>query len=155
MTIHEDTVATIEYTLKDESGEVLDTSKGRKPLSYLHGRGNIVPGLEAALEGKSSGESFEITVPPDQGYGEHNESLVVQMDRGKFQGVDEIEPGMRFQAQTQDGTHILTVVDVEDQSVTVDANHPLAGQNLNFDVTVVDVRDATEEERREGKATRE
>lgn len=155
MTIHEDTVATIEYTLKDDSGEVLDTSKGRQPLSYLHGRGNIVPGLEAALEGKSSGESFEITVPPDQGYGEHNESLVVQVDRGKFQGVDEIEPGMRFQAQTQDGTHILTVVDVEDQSVTVDANHPLAGQNLNFDVTVVDVRDATEEERKEGKATRE
>jgi FKBP-type peptidyl-prolyl cis-trans isomerase SlyD len=134
---------------------VLDTSKGRKPLSYLHGRGNIVPGLEAALEGKSSGESFEITVPPDQGYGEHNESLVVQVDRGKFQGVDEIEPGMRFQAQTQDGTHILTVVDVEDQAVTVDANHPLAGQNLNFDVTVVEVRDATEDERREGKATRE
>ncbi len=141
--------------MKDDSGEVLDTSKGRKPLAYLHGHGNIVPGLEAALEGKGSGESFEITVPPDQGYGEHNESLVVQVDRGKFQGVDEIEPGMRFQAQTQDGTHILTVVDVEDESVTVDANHPLAGQNLNFDVTVVEVRDATEEERQEGKATRE
>lgn len=152
MQIAEQTVVHMHYTLKDASGEVLDSSEGKDPLGYLHGAGNIVPGLEKALDGKEPGEEVEVTVTPDEGYGPRHDDLIQPVDRENFQGVDKIEPGMQFQAQTEAGPRVVTVVEVDEQQVTVDANHPLAGQELHFQVQVTDVREATEEEIQQGRA---
>jgi FKBP-type peptidyl-prolyl cis-trans isomerase SlyD len=146
MQIAKNTVATIDYTLTDPQGMVIDTSKGREPLAYLHGASNIIPGLESALEGKSAGESVNVTVPPEKGYGPRDPNLIQPVPRTNFQSAGEIKPGMQFQAQTSDGARVVTVVKVDDKNVTVDANHPLAGMDLKFDVTVVGVREASEEE---------
>ena len=145
----------IDYTLTDDSGKVIDTSKGDggRPLTYLHGAGNIVPGLERALEGKSAGESVQVSVPPDQGYGPKDPRQVQAVPRRAFGGVTDIKPGMQFDARGPGGqSQVVTVVKVDADNVTVDANHPLAGETLNFDVTVVDVRDATQEEIDHGHA---
>lgn len=146
MQIAKNAVVAIDYTLTDDNGQVLDTSQERGPLSYLHGAGNIIPGLEKALEGKAEGEKVNVTVPPEDGYGQRDESLVQAVPKKMFAETAEPEPGMQFQAMGPDGARILTVMKVEDDQVTVDANHPLAGQQLNFDVAVVDVREASEEE---------
>jgi FKBP-type peptidyl-prolyl cis-trans isomerase SlyD len=146
MQIAKDTVATIDYTLTGPDGQVIDSSRGRAPLAYLHGASNIIPGLETALEGKSAGDDVNVTVPAGQGYGERDPNLVQPVPRSSFQGVAEIKKGMQFQAQTPGGARIVTVVDVDPQNVTVDANHPLAGIDLKFDVKVVNVRQATAEE---------
>jgi FKBP-type peptidyl-prolyl cis-trans isomerase SlyD len=146
MQIAKNTVATIDYTLTDPKGQVIDSSKGREPLAYLHGASNIIPGLESALEGKSAGETVNVTVPANQGYGQRDPNLVQPVPRANFQSAGEIKPGMQFQAQTPEGARIVTVVNVDDQNVTVDANHPLAGMDLKFDVTVVGVREASAEE---------
>jgi FKBP-type peptidyl-prolyl cis-trans isomerase SlyD len=146
MQIAKNTVAKIDYTLTDPNGQVIDTSKGREPLAYLHGASNIIPGLEAALEGKNAGDTVNVTVPPEQGYGPRDPQMIQPVPRSNFQGINDIRPGMQFQAQTQAGARVVTVVTVDDKEVTVDANHPLAGMNLKFDVTVVDVRQATDEE---------
>lgn len=152
MKISQNKVASIEYTLTDDSGEVLDTSVGGEPLAYIQGMGNIIPGLEAALEDKEVGDSLKVTVAPEDGYGEQNDALVQQVPREMFQGVDEIEIGMQFHAQTAQGLTVITVTEVIEDLITVDGNHPLAGKTLNFDVKVVDVRDATEEELEHGHA---
>jgi FKBP-type peptidyl-prolyl cis-trans isomerase SlyD len=152
MQITKDTVATIDYTLTDPKGQVIDSSRGRVPLAYLHGASNIIPGLESALEGKNAGDSVNVTVAPEQGYGPRDPNLVQPVPRTSFQGVPEIKKGMQFQAQTPGGARIVTVVDVDPQNVTVDANHPLAGMDLNFDVKVVEVRQATPEELSHGHA---
>lgn len=152
MKISQNKVASIEYTLTDDSGDVLDTSEGGEPLAYIHGMGNIIPGLEAALEGKEVGDSLKVTVAPEDGYGEQNDALVQQVPREMFQGVDEIEIGMQFHAQTAQGLTVITVTEVIEDLITVDGNHPLAGKTLNFDVKVVEVRDATEEELEHGHA---
>jgi FKBP-type peptidyl-prolyl cis-trans isomerase SlyD len=146
MHVAKDKVVSIDYTLTDDQGSVLDSSKGRAPLAYLHGSGNIIPGLEKALEGKQPGEQISVHVPAAEAYGERDESLSQDVPMDMFQGVDQVEPGMRFQAQTSAGVQVVTVTKVQDGTVTVDGNHPLAGKPLNFDVNVVDVRDATEEE---------
>jgi len=147
MQISQNTVASIDYTLKDPDGQVLDTSDGREPLTYLHGAGNLIPGLETALEGSAEGDSVSVTVQPDEGYGERDESLIQQVPRAAFEGVEQVEPGMRFQATDEQGQgRIVTVTSVEGEDVTVDANHPLAGVPLNFDVSVVEVREASAEE---------
>lgn len=148
MQIDKDKVVTINYKLTDPEGQVLDSSEGRDPLAYLHGRGNIIAGLESALEGKNPGEQVQVTIEPAQGYGEKDDTLVQQVPRSKFEGVDKVEPGMQFTAQTQMGPRVISVVDVDQDSeqVTIDANHPLAGVTLNFDVDIVEVRDATAEE---------
>lgn len=143
-------VVSIDYTLTDDQGNVLDTSIGRSPLSYLHGAGNIIPGLERALEGKEAGASLEVTVAPEDGYGHHDPSLVQSVPRTQFPPGVVPSEGQQFQAQTGGGVRVVTVVDVNDDEVTVDANHPLAGQSLNFAVTVVEVREATAEELRHG-----
>lgn len=146
MQITENVVALIEYTLTDDSGEVLDSSVGGEPLGYLHGAGNIIPGLEDALEGKKAGDAFKITIAPADAYGEKNEGLLQEVPREMFQGVDEIEVGMQFHAQTDHGMQVITVAKVDANTVTVDGNHPLAGQTLHFDVKVIEVRAATQEE---------
>jgi FKBP-type peptidyl-prolyl cis-trans isomerase SlyD len=152
MQIAKNTVATINYTLTDPKGQVIDSSKGREPLAYLHGASNIIPGLESALEGKAKGDSVNVTVPPENGYGKHNPELVQPVPRENFKGISDIRPGMQFQAQTPQGARIVTVVKVDPDNVTVDANHPLAGMDLKFDVTVEDVREATPEEITHGHA---
>ncbi len=152
MHVQENTVVKFDYTLKDEAGEVLDTSEGREPLAYLHGVGQIVPGLEQAMAGLNPGDEKQVTVEPDQAYGERNDQLIQPVPRDRFQGVEQIEPGMQFTAQTEAGPRRVTVTDVGDEQVTIDANHPLAGRTLHFDVAIVDVREATDEELEQGNA---
>ena len=149
MQIANQTVVTIDYTLTDEKGEVLDSSKGEEPLIYVHGSGSIIPGLENALAGKSVGDSMQLTIAPIDGYGERDEELVQAVPRERFPGAL-VEVGMRFHAQGSDGSQVVTVVAVDDSHVTVDANHPLAGMTLAFDVTVLEVRDATADELEHG-----
>jgi FKBP-type peptidyl-prolyl cis-trans isomerase SlyD len=150
MQIAQKTVVTIHYTLTDAKGEVLDSSeepKGGEPLSYIHGLGMIVPGLEAALLGKSAGEQVKVTVAPEEGYGPRLPGLVQKVSRDEFPDGD-LEVGMRFRSHGPGGARILTVAALDDDTVTLDANHPLAGATLNFDVKVMSVREATEEELR-------
>ena len=146
MQISADKVVSIDYTLTNSDGAVIDTSEGRGPLAYLQGHSNIIPGLESALEGKAVGDALQVSVEPGEGYGERDDSLTQAVPRQMFENADEIQIGMQFQTQTEQGPHIVTVISVDDENVTVDANHPLAGQTLNFDVKVVEVRDASEEE---------
>jgi len=143
-------VVTINYTLKDNDDQVIDSSEDREPLSYIHGVGQLIPGLEQALEGKEPGSEVSVSLNPEEGYGERDESMVLDVPREQFEGTDQVEPGMQFQAQTEDGMRILTVLESGDQEVTVDANHPLAGVTLNFEVEVVEVRDADQEELEHG-----
>jgi len=141
------------YELTDGAGKVLDSSSGGEPLTYLHGAGNIIPGLEQALTGKVEGDNLKAVVAPAEGYGETQPELVQTVPREAFQGIETIEPGMAFQAQAQDGsTRQITVTGVEGDNITVDGNHPLAGVELHFDVQVVGVRAATEEELAHGHA---
>lgn len=155
MQIEKNAVVAIDYTLTDTEGQVLDTSEGRGPLNYLHGAGNIIPGLERALEGKAEGEKLQVTVPPEEGYGQRDDALVQQVPRKLFAETAEPKPGMQFQAQGPQGTQLLTVVEVQEEQVTVDANHPLAGRELSFDVAVVNVREATPDEIEHGHAHQE
>lgn len=150
MQVAKDKVVAINYTLRDDEGAILDTSPDGSPLEYLHGAGNIIPGLEKALEGKQTGEDLAVTVAPEDGYGQRDDNLQQQVPKNLFEGIERIEPGMRFQAQTPGGVQIVTVKEVEDDQVTVDANHPLAGQTLNFEVKVENVREATGEELEHG-----
>jgi len=145
MRIAKHTVVSIDYTLTDDKGEVLDSSKGREPLAYIQGTGSIVEGLEEALEGKEKGASLKVSVSPAKGYGERDASLTQKVPRAMFD-VEKIEPGMRFHAESDHGQRVVTVTAVDAEHVTVDANHPLAGQTLNFEVNVVDVRKASEQE---------
>ncbi len=146
MNIEKDRVVSLTYTLTDTAGKVLDSSTETGPLSYLHGNGNIIPGLEKALEGKGEGAAFKVTVPAAEAYGERDEHLVVNVPRDRFQGVADIQAGMQFEAETAEGSRLVTVTKVSPDMVTVDANHALAGQDLNFDVEVVAIRAATAEE---------
>ncbi|MRH86737.1 peptidylprolyl isomerase [Nocardia sp. SYP-A9097] len=147
MSIAADKVVSIEYTLTDDDGEVLDTSVGEEPLIYLHGADNIVPGLEQALEGKGTGDELDVVIEPADGYGDYEAELISNVDREMFEGVDELEVGMEFEAEAPDGeSQIVVVRAIDGDEVTIDANHPLAGVRLHFKVKVVDLRDATEEE---------
>jgi len=146
MQIKENSVVSFHYTLTGKDGQIIDSSEGNQPLTYLHGVGQIVPGLENALLGKLAGDKMDVEVSAEEGYGEHHEFMVQQVPREAFQGVDDIEPGMQFQAQTPQGAMTVTVTAADETTVTVDGNHPLAGQPLFFAVEIVSVRDASEEE---------
>jgi FKBP-type peptidyl-prolyl cis-trans isomerase SlyD len=146
MQIAKDAVVTIHYTLKNDAGETLDSSAGGDPLAYLQGNGNLIPGLENALEGKKAGDKVSVKIAPSDGYGELDKSLVQQVPRRSFKGIADVQVGMQFQVQTPQGARMVTVTNVIGDMVTVDGNHPLAGQNLNFDVEIADVRAATDEE---------
>jgi len=149
--ISENKVVSIHYTLTNVDGEVLDSSEGQAPLSYLTGAGNIIIGLETALVGKAVGDKVDVVVPAEQAYGEVNPEMIQQVPRAAFQGVDDIEVGMQFNANSEQGELLVVVRAVEEEFVIVDANHPLAGQDLSFAVSVEDVRDATEEEIANGR----
>lgn len=146
MDIKKDKVVTIDYSLRDAAGKLLDSSDDGTPLIYLHGNDNIIPGLERHLDGKKAGDSVSCVVPPVDGYGERDETLVFKVARKDFGQNAEVNPGMQFEAHGEDGSQIVTVVSVAGEDVTIDANHPLAGETLHFDVKVLNVRDATEEE---------
>lgn len=146
MTISANKVVTLDYTLTDDKGEILDQSKNGQ-FAYLHGANNIIPGLENALTGKTAGESLNVKVSPEQGYGTRDENLSQVVGIDMFESPDDVQVGLQFHAQSGDGNRIvITVTKIEGDQVTIDGNHPLAGVILNFDVTVVDVRDATEQE---------
>jgi FKBP-type peptidyl-prolyl cis-trans isomerase SlyD len=152
MTIAENKVVTLHYTLTDDAGTVIDQSNDGSFL-YLHGASNIIPGLENALTGKAAGDELKVTVAPADAYGERNDAAKEEVPREMFPADTEIEPGMQFHAEGPQGQMItVTVVDVTDDTVTVDGNHPLAGVQLNFDVKVIDVRDASAEELEHGHA---
>lgn len=151
MQIAENAVVVIDYTLKDDEGNVIDSSEGKEGLAYLHGAQNIIPGLENALTGKTVGESLQVSIPPEEGYGMHDESKIQPVDKAMFEGAGEINVGMDYYAQGPQGeTLTITVVEITDEHIVVDGNHPLAGKNLHFDVKVTDVRDASTEELEHG-----
>ena len=148
-------VVSIDYTLTDGDGTLLDTSDGQAPLTYLHGESNIIPGLERALEGKALGERLQISIPPVDGYGERHDELRQVVSRDSFGDTSEVQVGMQFQLPTNDDRFlVVSVVDINEAegTVTIDGNHQLAGVTLNFDVTVREVRDATVEEIEHGHA---
>lgn len=143
-------VVSLHYTLKDDSGEVLDSSSGREPLSYLHGHGNIIPGLEKALEGTTVGYHSQVAVGAKEGYGETNPDLVFEAPREQFPSDMKLEAGGRVYAEGPEGPVSFTVVRLTDSGAVLDGNHPLAGKQLHFDVEVVDIRPATSEEMTHG-----
>jgi len=150
MQIAKNKVVSIDYTLKNDDGQILDSSEGREPLNFIHGNGHLIPGLEEALEGKTKGEKLNVSIPPEKGYGLRSDEMIHAVDRSNFEKDASIEVGMQFQAQMDQGMQMLTVVKVEDDKITLDGNHPLADQTLNFDVDVKDVREASAEELEHG-----
>jgi FKBP-type peptidyl-prolyl cis-trans isomerase SlyD len=144
--IEKNRVVTLNYTLRDEQGTVIDSSSDRGPLAYLHGKANIIPGLEEALEGKSEGDTLDVTVGPERGYGPRDERLVQIVPRTKFNEVERLSVGMQVRVHGPQGARIVRVVRVDRDFVTVDGNHPLAGRTLHFSVEVTGVRKATHEE---------
>ena len=150
MVIAADKVVLIHYTLTNDKGETLDSSAGGDPLAYLHGQGNIISGLERALEGRKAGDKLSVRVEPADGYGVRDDDLVQQVPRRQFGGTS-VSPGMQFHAQSPGGhQRVVTVTHIKGDMVTVDGNHPLAGEVLHFEVEVADVREATEEELEHG-----
>ncbi|TVQ35505.1 MAG: peptidylprolyl isomerase [Wenzhouxiangella sp.] len=152
MQISENSVVSFDYTLTDDAGQVIDTSEGREPLVYLHGHNNIIPGLEKAMEGQQAGEEMSVQVEPEEGYGPYREELIQEVPKSAFAGMDKVEPGMSFRAESNAGPMTVTVRDVGDETVTVDGNHALAGKVLNFQVAIKSVRKATEQEIDQGVA---
>jgi FKBP-type peptidyl-prolyl cis-trans isomerase SlyD len=150
MLIAHDKVVLIHYTLTNDAGKVIDSSSGGEPLAYLHGQGNIISGLEKALDGRQAGDKLNVRVEPADGYGVRDDELVQQVPRRQFGGAN-LKPGMQFHAQSSQGhARVVTVTRVVGDMVTVDGNHPLAGEVLNFDVEVAEVREATQEELEHG-----
>lgn len=152
MNISDNCVASFHYTLTDKEGKVLDSSSGGEPLAYLHGASNIIPGLEKELAGKQVGDKLKVDVPAAEAYGERNEEMMQELPANMFTGVEKIEVGMEFHAQTEQGVQVVSIAAVDGDTVTVDANHPLAGVDLTFDVEITEVREATEDEKTHGHA---
>jgi len=152
MKVSKDKVVTFHYALKNDAGEILDESIGREALPYLHGHKNIVPGLEQAMEGRVAGDSFDVTLSPEQAYGVRDESKVQLISRESFADFDQLEVGMVCQMEDDNGElQYVGVTKIDTEEVTVDANHPFAGLTLNYAVEVKEVRDATEAELSAGR----
>lgn len=151
MVISDNKVVLIHYTLKNDGGEVMDSSEGNEPLAYLQGAGNILDGLENALVGKQAGDKLKVSIEAAEGYGEYDESLVQPIPQDQF-GEHQVEVGMQFHADTAIGPRVVTIIAINEESkeIIIDANHALADENLHFDAEVVEVRDATEEELEHG-----
>jgi len=150
MQVADNMAVSIHYTLTNDDGEVLDSSIGDEALVFLQGSGNIIPGLEKAMVGKVTGDKFNVRIVPEEAYGELMEDMIQVLSRDMFEGIDNIEVGMQFHADVSSGPGVVTVVSIEGDDITIDGNHPLAGIALNFDVEVIDVRLATEEEASHG-----
>ena len=140
MQIAANKAVSIDYTLTNDAGEVIDSSAGGAPLEYLHGAGTIIVGLEKALEGKQAGDEWSVAIEPAEAYGEYSAELVATLNRSMFEGVDELEVGMQFHASGPDGgMQIVTIRDIDGDDVIVDGNHPLAGTELQFDIELLAV----------------
>ncbi|QEN09701.1 peptidylprolyl isomerase [Oceanispirochaeta crateris] len=151
MKINGKCVVSMDYKLRNEAGEILDASGTGDPLVFLHGVGALVPGLEKELNGKTSGDTLRVKVSPAEGYGEHMPQLIQKLPKESFQGVDDIEVGMEFQASSEDGHVMVVRVDsIDGDEITINGNHPLAGMTLDFEVGITDVREATAEELEHG-----
>jgi len=147
MTVKKDAVVEMHYTLKNDSGDVIDSSKGQEPMPFIQGHGNIIPGLESALEGSKVGDKLDVSIEPEDGYGLRMQDAIQEIPSSELQGVNEVKVGMQLQSQDQDGNAFLvTVTKVEDDKITVDANHPLAGETLHFSVNIESIRKAEAEE---------
>jgi len=149
MQVTKDKVVSFDFEVTDHQGVVLDSSKRAGPIPYIHGNGYLIPGLEEAMEGRIAQDSFAVSVPPSKAYGERMDHLIQAIPRENFQGID-LEVGMQLEAQSPQGSTLITVKDFDENNVTIDRNHPLAGQTINFDITIVDVRDATPDELQHG-----
>lgn len=152
MKITDKMVVAIDYVLKDDDGQVLDSSEGAEPLVYLHGVGGIIPGLEKALAGKQAGDKFQVAIASEDAYGQRNDALRQDVPREQFNELGDLAIGMQFRVETSGGPLAVTIVEISDETVTIDGNHPLAGVNLNFAVAVREVREATDEEIQHGHA---
>jgi len=151
MKIASNKVATLHYTLKDDKGALIESSVGNEPLTYIHGIGNLIPGLEDKLEGKQAGDKLSVVVKPEDAYGERDEELIEEVERAEFDDGEELEVGKEFQYDDEDGNVFhVRVVKIDEKTVTIDGNHPLAGQTLAFEVEVLGVRDASAEELEHG-----
>ncbi|MCF8058862.1 MAG: peptidylprolyl isomerase [Bacteriovoracaceae bacterium] len=146
MQVEEKKVVSIHYKLTDDDGNILDSSENAQPLVFIHGIGMLIPGLEKALEGKVKGDKLNVSVKPEDGYGERDEGLTQMVPKTQFDDTETIQIGMQFQVETEQGVLVVTVTKVTDDEVKIDGNHPLAGVNLNFDVSVEEIREATQEE---------
>jgi len=146
MQISENKVVSFDYTLTDNDGATIDSSQGHEPLAYIHGSGFLIPGLEREMVNKKVGDAFQVQVSPEDGYGRIDPELVKVVEREMFGDVENLQPGMQFQAETEEGTEVVTIKEIAGDEVTVDGNHPLADVTLNFDIKVVDIREATAEE---------
>ncbi|PQO38534.1 peptidylprolyl isomerase [Blastopirellula marina] len=152
MKVAKNTVVSIAYTLKDVDGNVLDTADADAPLAYLHGFGNLIAGMEKALDNRDAGESFEVVIPPEEAYGSFDDDLVWELDKDQFGELGEVEIGTQFVLETEDDQVLVTVAEIKDDVVIVDGNHELADETLFFEISVVDVREATPEEIEHGHA---
>ena len=150
MKIANSRVVEIDYTLKNDNGEVMDTSEGREPLTYLHGVGSLIPGLENALLDKEVGEKLKVEVAPEDAYGKRNEELIQEVELNRFEEPEQIKEGVQIQVETKAGANIAVVTKVDNSMVTLDMNHPLADLNLHFDVEIKNVREATPKELEHG-----
>jgi FKBP-type peptidyl-prolyl cis-trans isomerase SlyD len=146
MAIAQNDVVTIHYTLRDDAEKVIDSSASGEPLAYLHGHGNLIPGLERELAGKNVGDRLKVRIAPAEGYGEYDKALVQQVPRRALKGIASLKVGTRLQTGGDHGHHTVTVTRIVGDMVTLDGNHPLAGQNLNFEVEITAIRAATAEE---------
>lgn len=146
MTIAKNKVVAIDYTLTNGAGDIIDSSKDNGALYYIQGIGNLIPGLEAKLEGRAVGDNLKVVIAPKDGYGEREESLCQTVPRSQFENGGEIEIGMQFEVDTEQGELVVSVTEITGETVTVDGNHPLAGIELHFDVTVKEIREASAEE---------
>jgi FKBP-type peptidyl-prolyl cis-trans isomerase SlyD len=146
MTITTGSVVLFDYTLTDDEKDIIDSSKDEGPLAYLHGEGQIVKGLEKAMEGKKAGDSFQVSVSPEEGYGLPDPAKIAVVSADQIEGGEDLEEGMQLEASNDQGEQIVVVSKIEGNNVTLDGNHPLAGMALHFDITIREVRAATAEE---------
>ncbi len=152
MIVEKNKVVSFHYTLRNVAGEEMESSRDKEPMSYLHGANNIVTGLEKAMEGRAAGDEFTVTVEPEEAYGVRNENNVQRVALKRLKGVGKLSPGQVLNLQTQQGPVQVTVLKVGRFNVDVDGNHPLAGEQLTFDVEITEIRDASEEETKHGHA---
>lgn len=150
--IDKDKVVQFHYTLKRADGSVIEDSRKGEPMAYLHGAGNIIPGLEKALAGKNAGDTLDVVVTPDEGYGERRDGMTQRIPAKYLKHAGKLRPGMVVNVNTEEGPRSVTVIKVGLKTVDVDGNHPLAGETLHFSIDIVDVRDATAEEKSHGHA---
>lgn len=146
MQITSGSVVVFDYTLTDDDKDIIDSSKGSEPLAYIQGEGQIVPGLEKAMEGKKAGDSFKVSISPEEGYGVHDPENISVVPADQIEGGEELEEGMQLHTEGEFGEQTVIITKIVGNEVTIDGNHPLAGLTLHFDITIRDVRPATKEE---------